>query len=135
MSDVFRWLEGVRARPELFLRGHSLDQLRSMVCGYYAALDGHRIVKPVPDVRLHFNDWLYHFTGWSCSCGWAAAVGARHAEPAAGETKADGLLKFATGVCHRGIPTPPSTDVPPDPIARPTIGCTRGVRRPLEKGR
>jgi hypothetical protein len=79
--DVFGWLDGIRARPSMYLRNNSLRELETLVRGYYAALHVHGMVEPVPHVDRHFLTWLHYRTEWSCSLGWAAAIEQRHPEP------------------------------------------------------
>ena len=81
MPNVFDWLDEVRARPGMYLRGGSLLDLESKVYGYYAGLASHGIVEPVPAMDHHFASWLYHRTRWSMSCGWGAGIADRHKRP------------------------------------------------------
>jgi hypothetical protein len=76
--NVFDWLEGVRARPDMYVGDEGLSVLETLLHGYYAALHTHGIVEGVPSMGHHFLDWLYHGTGWSCSCGWAYAITMRY---------------------------------------------------------
>ena len=76
--NVFDWLDNIRARPSMYLCDDSLRDLESIVLGYNAALSMHRTLEEVPAMNRHFLDWLHSRTGWSCSCGWAHAIGSHH---------------------------------------------------------
>jgi hypothetical protein len=76
--NVFDWLDNIRARPSMYLRGGSLLHLESLVWGYHTALAMHGIVEGVPAMNRHFLEWLHHRTGWPCSLGWAHAIGSHH---------------------------------------------------------
>jgi hypothetical protein len=79
--NVFDWLDGIRARPSMYLRNSSLRELETLVGGYCAGLRVHGMVEPVPHMDRHFLMWLHYRTGWSCCLGWAAAIEQRHPEP------------------------------------------------------
>jgi hypothetical protein len=76
--NVFDWFDRIRARPALYLGDRGLGELEVLLCGYYAALYTHGIVEEAPDMRWHFLGWLHRRTAWSCSQGWAQAIGSRH---------------------------------------------------------
>lgn len=78
--NVFLWLDGMRVRPGMYLRNKSLQDLETLLPGYYSGLGVHGIVEAVPAMH-HFRDWLYIRTGWSCSRGWAHAIEQRHKDP------------------------------------------------------
>jgi hypothetical protein len=79
--NVFAWLDNIRARPAMYLRNNSLQELEYLVWGYYAALYIHGIVEAVPHMTRHFRAWLYYRNGWSQSLGWAAAFDRTHSGP------------------------------------------------------
>jgi hypothetical protein len=56
-----------------------LEDLQTLIGGYYAALSVHGLVEDVPSMA-HFSTWLRLKTGWSMSCGWAYAI-AEHSKP------------------------------------------------------
>ncbi len=73
-KSVFTWLDGVRARPGMYIGDASLRELQTLVYGYYAGLHIHGLVEHYPEMTNHFSTWLYGQTGWSTSCGWASAI-------------------------------------------------------------
>jgi hypothetical protein len=75
--NVFDWLDGVRARPSMYVHvdDRPLQELELLVYGYYAALNMHGLVEPVPHMTHHFLIWLHEDTGWSTCKGWADAIG------------------------------------------------------------
>lgn len=73
-KSVFDWLEGVRARPGMYIANASLRELQTLVYGYYAGLHTHGLVEPVPEMTNHFSTWLYHQKRWSTASGWASAI-------------------------------------------------------------
>ena len=90
--NVFAWLDDIRDKLGMYLRGRSLTELESLICGYYSGLWVHGIVENVPSMNRHFLTWLYSRTRWSCCCGWAAAINARY--PDRDEALAE-FFKFA----------------------------------------
>lgn len=83
---VFTWLDQVRARPSMWTTdsGSRLEQLETMVCGYYSALNQLGIVEPAPEMQMHFSSWLrLTRNDWSLSRGWAHAISknSRNEEP------------------------------------------------------
>ncbi len=58
----------------MFLRDSSLQELETLVHGYYAALSTHGLIERVPEMTNHFSTWLYCRTKWSMSLGWADAI-------------------------------------------------------------
>ena len=73
-KSVFSWLDGVRARPSMYIVDESLHDLENLLYGYYAGLGMHGVVENVPQMTYHFLDWLYWRTSWSTSRGWANAI-------------------------------------------------------------
>ncbi|WP_329095507.1 hypothetical protein OG979_12815 [Actinomadura citrea] len=74
-NDAYGFLDQVRARPGMWVRGHSLRELETLLCGYGVALlihelDEHFAFGP----RGPFSDWLEQQYGWSLALGWAAAI-------------------------------------------------------------
>jgi len=75
LTNVFEWLDEVRARPFMYIRDEAdLDALESMIWGYEAAIRLHQIDEAVPRFGLLFLGWVRHRRGWSTSNGWAHAV-------------------------------------------------------------
>lgn len=74
VRSVFTWLDAVRARPGMHLREGSLQQLETLVHGYYSGLYNHGLIEHVPEMTHHFSTWLYSETSWSTSRGWAHAI-------------------------------------------------------------
>ena len=74
-SDVFAWLDSVKARPGMYIGRpkHPLRELETLLAGYYASLRVHGIVESVPNMSHHFRTWLSCTTGWSTSAGFALA--------------------------------------------------------------
>jgi len=79
-ENVFGWLDEIQQRPGMYLGATSkpLEDLQTLVHGYYSALSVHGLIENVPSM-LHFSTWLYDRTRWSVSCGWAHAI-ASHSE-------------------------------------------------------
>lgn len=77
-DSVFDLLDEIRARPSMFLRNSSLEDLQTLLFGYYAALDVHGLVEPVPKMDRHFLFWMEYRTGWSLCTGWAVALTSRY---------------------------------------------------------
>lgn len=74
-GTVHELLEEIRLRPGMWLGETApLDDIQTLMHGYYAALLVHGIVEPFPAMSSHFSDWLRLETTWSMSCGWAAAI-------------------------------------------------------------
>jgi hypothetical protein len=80
-SNVFGFLDHVRARPAMYLRDNSLSELDTLIRGYCVALGVHGKVEPVPSMGSHFNDWLGCRTSWSTCKGWAYAISSQHPDP------------------------------------------------------
>ncbi|MEV5824799.1 hypothetical protein AB0L25_04410 [Spirillospora sp. NPDC052242] len=74
-GDVYGLLEQVRARPGMWIRGHSLRELEILLCGYGIALMVHEVDEGFAfGPRGPFSDWLGQRYGWSLVLGWAAAI-------------------------------------------------------------
>lgn len=79
LADVYDFLDEVRLRPSMWVRGKSLLHLESMLIGYTAALGVHGIDE---DSDLHpgslgpFAQWLWRRLGmtYPSSLGWAVEV-------------------------------------------------------------
>lgn len=65
----------------MWLLQGSLQELQSLIWGYYTALGVHGIVEDVPQMDHHFTLWLLYRTEWSTCCGWAEAIKQRHKDP------------------------------------------------------
>ncbi|MFI0355949.1 hypothetical protein [Actinomadura sp. 9N407] len=79
-NDAWEFLDQVRARPGMWVRGGSLRELEVMLCGYGVALLVHGIGEDFAfGPRGRFSDWLNERFGWSLVLGWAAAIEA-HAD-------------------------------------------------------
>ncbi|WP_449063722.1 hypothetical protein [Planomonospora algeriensis] len=88
---MYDFLEEIRHRPGMWLRGGSLRDLEAMLIGYRVALDVHGI-----EERFDFwpsgpfSEWLARY-GRSSALGWAAEI-ERQAEP--GTTPLDSFFVF-----------------------------------------
>ncbi|MDX2914953.1 hypothetical protein [Streptomyces griseiscabiei] len=79
LADVYDFLDEVRLRPSMWVRGKSLLHLESMLIGYTAALGVHGIDE---DCDLHpgslgpFAQWLSRRLGmtYPSSLGWAVEI-------------------------------------------------------------
>lgn len=91
-ENVFGWLEFVRLRPGMFVRGGSLHELQTLLAGYDTALNIHGVDEGVPRMD-HFSAWLLHHTGWPLALGWATAI-ERH--PVNGESAMDTFFRLAS---------------------------------------
>lgn len=86
LTDMYDFLDEVRLRPGMWVRGRSLLHLESMLIGYTAALGVHGINE---DCNLHagsqgpFAQWLWNRLGmaYPSSLGWAVEI-ERRAEQA-----------------------------------------------------
>lgn len=74
---IFEYLAKIKARPGMYVGGdedtRDLHQLETLVYGYLGALHEHAIIEEVDDFMRTFGDFLHRRTGWSTSCGVAAA--------------------------------------------------------------
>jgi hypothetical protein len=78
LSDVHDFLEEIRLRPGMWLRGDSLRHLDSMLIGYRAALAVHGIEEDFafwsPGTQGPFAEWLWQRLGRHSSLGWAVEI-------------------------------------------------------------
>ncbi|MEV6183951.1 hypothetical protein AB0M07_44355, partial [Streptomyces sp. NPDC052015] len=67
LHDVYAFLEEVRLRPGMWVRGSSLQHLHSMLLGYRVALGVHGIEEPFdfwsPGILGCFSEWLWGRAG------------------------------------------------------------------------
>jgi hypothetical protein len=73
-KSVFTWLDVIREKPGMYVRNGSLNDLETLIHGYYAGLHTHGLIELVPEMTGHFSSWLYDQMRWSTSCGWASAI-------------------------------------------------------------
>ncbi|WP_440069781.1 hypothetical protein [Streptosporangium sp. OZ121] len=90
-GDVYGFLEEVRRRPGMWIRGGSLRELETMLVGYKLALDVHGVEERF-DLWPNgpFSEWLARY-GRSSALGWAAEI-ERQVEP--GTTPLDAFFAF-----------------------------------------
>lgn len=85
LGDVHDFLDEVRLRPGMWLRGSSLQHLESMLIGYRVALGVHGIPEDFdfwsPGSQGPFAEWLWQRLGRSSPLGWAVEI-EREAEAA-----------------------------------------------------
>ncbi|MDT0571153.1 hypothetical protein RM704_27435 [Streptomyces sp. DSM 3412] len=85
LTDVYDFLEEVRLRPGMWVRGSSLQHLDSMITGYRIALGVHGIAEQFdfwnPGSQGRFSDWLWQRLGRHSPLGWAVEI-EREAEEA-----------------------------------------------------
>ncbi|MFJ2947529.1 hypothetical protein ACIO8H_07775 [Streptomyces sp. NPDC087226] len=85
LSNVHDFLDEVRLRPGMWLRGNSLQHLDSMLIGYRAAMAVHGIDEDFdfwsPGTQGQFAEWLWQRLGHHSSLGWAVEI-EREAEAA-----------------------------------------------------
>ncbi|MGX5189145.1 hypothetical protein ACWKT5_42195 [Streptomyces avermitilis] len=80
LHDVYAFLEEVRLRPGMWVRGSSLQHLHSMLLGYRVALGVHGIEEPFdfwsPGNQCSFSEWLWGRPGMpnASSLGWATEI-------------------------------------------------------------
>lgn len=74
-ANVYEWLDDVRVRPGMWVRGGSLRELEIMLWGYGVALQVHGVSEPFPfGSERAFSDWLHDRFGWGTNLGWAHAI-------------------------------------------------------------
>ncbi len=73
-SDLYQFLQVIRARPGLYVLDQSLQQLETMLHGYCSALDVHDVDEFGVGFNARFRRHLRHRFSWSTSAGWAAAI-------------------------------------------------------------
>lgn len=80
LPDVYAFLEEVRLRPGMWVRGGSLAHLDSMLSGYRVALTIHGVEEPLdfwgPRGQAPFADWLLTRPGMpdESSLTWSAEI-------------------------------------------------------------
>ncbi|MCG3040034.1 barstar family protein [Streptomyces sp. S1A] len=74
-TDVYDFLDQIRLRPGMWLRGGSLRDLQTMLIGYQVALGVHSIDDPCDFWHGGaFNQWLGTRLGGTSPLGWAADI-------------------------------------------------------------
>jgi hypothetical protein len=73
-TNIYDWLDKIRARPEMYIHKDNLVELELLVSGYCAALYMHAIDEKVPSIGPHFLDWVRYHKDWSMNQGWAKAI-------------------------------------------------------------
>lgn len=85
LQDVHDFLDEIRLRPGIWVRGSSLQHLDSMLIGYRAAMSVHGVDEDfpfrAPGAVSPFDQWLCHRNGYESSLGWAIQI-EREAEAA-----------------------------------------------------
>jgi hypothetical protein len=82
-GDIYDLLDQIAERPNMFVEGHSLEQLSMMLHGYEACLWSHDLEEDVEGRPFHtasFNEWLREKKGWATDCGFAHAIGHEEAD-------------------------------------------------------
>lgn len=79
LTDMYDFLDEVRLRPGMWVRGRSLLHLESMLMGYTAALGVHGINEDCdlrPGSQGPFAQWLWSRLGmaYPSSLGWAVEI-------------------------------------------------------------
>ncbi|MBL3669392.1 hypothetical protein JL475_26090 [Streptomyces sp. M2CJ-2] len=80
LEDVYDFLEEVRLRPGIWVRGNSLLHLQSMLTGYRIALGVHDIEETFdfwnPGNQIPFAEWLWKRLDmpYSSPLGWAVEI-------------------------------------------------------------
>jgi hypothetical protein len=78
LSSVHDFLEEIRLRPGMWLRGDSLQHLDSMLIGYRAAMVIHGIEEHFafwsPGTQGPFAEWLWQRLGRPSALGWAVEI-------------------------------------------------------------
>ncbi|MGW3157378.1 hypothetical protein [Streptomyces sp. NPDC001089] len=78
LSNVHEFLDQVRLRPGMWLRGNSLEHLNSMLIGYRAAMAVHGIAEDFdfwnPGSQGPFAEWLWLRLGRHSPLGWATEI-------------------------------------------------------------
>ena len=75
-TDVTDMLEEVRLRPGMFVRKGSIQELSTMLFGYWYALQVHDIPERFDfhPATGAFAKWLKETRGWPMNRGWATAI-------------------------------------------------------------
>ncbi|MEU4094893.1 hypothetical protein [Streptomyces sp. NPDC026673] len=78
LTDVYDFLDEVRLRPGMWVRGSSLQHLESMLLGYGAAMKVHGIEAAFdfwsPGAQRPFAEWLWRRNGRHSPLGWAVEI-------------------------------------------------------------
>ncbi|WP_371791651.1 hypothetical protein OG285_19030 [Streptomyces sp. NBC_01471] len=78
LDDVYDFLEEVRLRPGMWVRGSSLLHLESILMGYRVALSAHSVAENwpfwSPGSQGPFAEWLWQRLGGPSPLGWAAEI-------------------------------------------------------------
>jgi hypothetical protein len=78
MHDLFDFLQHIRARPSMYVRDWSLEELWNMCHGYSLALVTHGIEEFGTDFNGRFGKFLSDRYEWGvCGIGWARAISDR----------------------------------------------------------
>ncbi|MFI5720949.1 hypothetical protein [Nocardia sp. NPDC051750] len=92
--DVYDLIDhNIRPRPGMWARAGSLQDLESILFGYWVALQVHSVAE---EFDLHssngpFARWLESEYGWPMGLGWAAAI---ENHPSDGETSLDAFFRL-----------------------------------------
>ncbi|MEU8911640.1 hypothetical protein [Streptomyces mirabilis] len=75
-QDAFDFVEQVRLRPGMFVRGGSVQELSTMLFGYSVSLQVHGVDEEFvfDPAGGPFAQWLGWEYGWSMATGWAHAI-------------------------------------------------------------
>ncbi|MFK0229720.1 hypothetical protein ACIQUL_28570 [Streptomyces sp. NPDC090303] len=78
MSGLYDFLDEVRLRPGMWVRGSSLLHLESMLTGYRVALGVHAAEEDFdfwsPGTQGPFGEWLWRRNGETSALGWAVEI-------------------------------------------------------------
>lgn len=91
--DVYDLLDhNVRPRPGMWARGESLQELETILTGYWVALQVHSVPEEFAlGPRGPFTRWWESKYGWGMSLGWAFAI-EQHLHD--GETAMDAFFRL-----------------------------------------
>jgi hypothetical protein len=78
--NVFDLLDHIRERTGMYLRDSSLKELETLLWGYYTALRTHGIVEDVPEMGLHFHNWLWNREGFPSAIGWGTVLDDKYSD-------------------------------------------------------
>ncbi|MET8722711.1 hypothetical protein [Streptomyces misionensis] len=78
LANVYEFLDEIRLRPGMWLRGDSLRDLASILIGYRAAMAVHGVEEDFafwsPGTQGPFAEWLWQRLGRHSSLGWAVEL-------------------------------------------------------------
>lgn len=84
-ASVYDMLDVVRTRDSMMIRDRSLDEIETLVDGYFTCVQMHRVRQNYGRFRpfdgQDFLAWLYERTGWSASSGFAHAINSHVPDP------------------------------------------------------